>query len=166
LPKELDVNTRRATIADAPLFQSFVRRLYDEVTSMTSDPMLAASGGTFVDNWMSWFNLHIERESGLVLFGLDPEPAGFIAAYVSPPIFGAEMFPLVGVIGLWWVDGAHRRHGIGRHLLVEAEGWLRQGGMKFVETHYMTAARNAETLWRDAGYAPYFVAARKALSAK
>lgn len=158
------MNTRRATIADAPLFETCVRRLFDEVTSMTSDPMLTASGGSFVDNWMSWFNLHVDRETGLVLFGLDPEPTGFIAAYVSPPIFGAEVFPLVGVIGLWWVDGAHRRHGIGQRLLDEAEAWLRAGGMKFVETHYMTAARNADALWRSAGYAPYFVAARKSLA--
>jgi GNAT superfamily N-acetyltransferase len=158
------LDTRRATIADALLFESFVRRLYDEVASMTHDPMLVASGGTFAANWMAWFNLHVERETGLVLFALDPAPAGFIAAYVSPPIFGGEVFPLVGVIGLWWVDAAHRRHGIGRRLLDGAEAWLRAGGMKFVETHYMTAARNADALWRAAGYVPYFVAARKPLA--
>ncbi len=157
------METRRATIADAPLFESFVRRLYDEVASMTHDPMLAASVGAFHDNWMSWFNLNVERDSGLVLFGLDPEPAGFIAAYVSPPIFGAEVYPLVGVIGLWWVDQPHRRRGVGQRLLEDAEGWLRAAGMKVVETHYMTAARNADALWREAGYAPYFVAARKPL---
>ena len=125
--------------------------------------VLAASVGAFHDNWMSWFNLHVDRETGLVLFGHDPEPAGFIAAYVSPPIFGAEVYPLVGVIGLWWVDQAHRRHGVGQRLLQDAESWLRAGGMKVVETHYMTAARNADALWREAGYAPYFVAARKPL---
>ena len=158
------LTTRRATIGDTPLFETFVRRLYEEVTSMTSDPMLAASGGSFLDNWMSWYQLHVGRETGLVLFGLDPQPTGFIAAYVSPPIFGSEVFPLVGVIGLWWVEAAHRRHGIGQRLLDEAEAWLRQGGMKVVETHYMTAARNADALWRSAGYAPYFVAARKSLA--
>ena len=156
---------RRAVVADAPLFESFVRRLFDEVKSMTSDPMLAASGPSFVSNWMEWFNLRVERESGLVLFGEDPQPAGFIAAYVSPPIFGAESFPLVGVIGLWWVDAAARRKGMGQRLLADAEDWLRQGGMKVVETHYMTAARNADHLWKAAGYAPYFVAARKTLGA-
>jgi GNAT superfamily N-acetyltransferase len=157
------VDTRRAVIADAPLFESFVRRLFGEVTSMTSDPLLAASGATFADNWMSWFNLHVDRESGLVLFGLDPDPVAFIAAYVSPPLFGAEVAPLVGVIGMWWVEASHRRHGIGQRLLAEAEAWLKKGGMKFVETHYMTAAHDADALWREAGYTPYFVAARKSI---
>jgi len=155
---------RRAVLADAPLFERFTRLLYDEVTATTHDPMLAASADTFVANWSSWFQLHVDRETGLVLLADDPEPAGFIAAYVSPPIFGSEIFPLVGVIGMWWVDARHRRHGIGQKLLDEAETWLRQSGMKFVETHYMSSARSAEALWKSAGYLPYFIAARKSLA--
>jgi len=157
------MTTRRATPADEQLFERFVRSLYEEVTRTTKDPMLAVSGDSFATNWMSWFQVHIGRETGLVLFGENPKPVGFIAAYVSPPIFGSELFPLVGVIGLWWVDAGHRRHGIGQQLLQQAEAWLREGGMKFVETHYMTSARSAEALWKSAGYLPYFVAARKPL---
>lgn len=157
------MNVRRASTGDAPLFEKFMRNLYDEVTATTQDPMLMASSASFVANWMSWFQLHVARETGLVLFGENPEPVGFIAAYVSPPIFGSEVFPLVGVIGLWWVEKAQRRHGIGQQLLDGAETWLREGGMQYVETHYMTSARSAETLWKSAGYAPYFVAARKPL---
>jgi len=155
---------RRAVLGDAPLFEKFARLLYAEVTATTHDPMLAASADTFVANWSSWFQLHVGRETGLVLIADNPEPAGFIAAYVSPPIFGSEIFPLVGVIGMWWVDARHRRHGIGQQLLDEAETWLRQGGMKFVETHYMSSARSAEALWKRAGYMPYFIAARKSLA--
>jgi GNAT superfamily N-acetyltransferase len=158
------MNIRRATTGDAPLFEKFMRSLYDEVTATTQDPMLMASSESFAANWMSWFQLHVARETGLVLFGENPTPAGFIAAYVSPPIFGSEVFPLVGVIGLWWVDQEQRRHGIGRQLLDGAETWLREGGVQYVETHYMTSARSAETLWKSAGYAPYFVAARKPLA--
>ena len=155
---------RRAVVADGSLFETFTRQLYSEVTATTEDPFLSASAETFVANWASWFQLHVVRETGLVLIGENPEPAGFIAAYVSPPIFGSEMFPLVGVIGLWWVDAAHRRHGLGRQLLDQAETWLRQGGMKFVETYYMRSARSAEMLWQSAGYMPYFIAARKSLA--
>ena len=158
------MSVRRATPADGQLFDRFVRSLYDEVTRTTDDPMLTASGDSFIANWMSWFELHVGRETGLVLFGENPQPIGFIAAYVSPPIFGSEMFPLVGVIGLWWVDAKQRRHGIGQQLLDQAEAWLREGGMQFVETHYMTSAHSAETLWKSAGYVPYFVAARKPLA--
>jgi GNAT superfamily N-acetyltransferase len=157
------MSVRRATSAEGPLFEKFLRNLYLEVTQATRDPMLAASGDSFIANWMSWFQVHVDRETGLVLFGENPDPVGFIAAYVSPPIFGSEVFPLVGVIGLWWVDAGHRRHGIGRALLDQAETWLREGRMHFVETHYMTSARSAETLWKSAGYEPYFVAARKPL---
>jgi len=155
---------RRAVLADAPLFERFARELYNEVTATTQDPMFAASADSFVANWASWFQLHVGRETGLVLIGANPDPAGFIASYVSPPIFGSEFFPLVGVIGMWWVDPKHRRHGIGQQLLDQAETWLRQGGMKFVETHYMSAAQSAEALWKRAGYVPYFIAARKPLA--
>ncbi|HTT10974.1 MAG TPA: GNAT family N-acetyltransferase [Burkholderiaceae bacterium] len=155
---------RRAVTADAPLFERFTRQLYAEVTASTHDPFLSASADSFVVNWASWFQLHIGRETGLVLIAEDPAPAGFIAAYVSPPIFGSEIFPLVGVIGMWWVDAGHRRHGIGRQLLDQAETWLRQGGMKYVETHYMRSAHSAEALWQSAGYMPYFIAARKSLA--
>ena len=158
------MNVRRASTGEAPLFERFMRSLYSEVTATTHDPMLTASAESFVANWISWFQLQVARETGLVLFGENPEPVGFIAAYVSPPIFGSEVFPLVGVIGLWWVDAEHRRSGIGRKLLDEAEQWLRAGGMQFVETHYMTSAQSAQTVWKNAGYQPYFVAARKALT--
>lgn len=159
------MTVRRATSTEGRLFEQCLRNLYAEVAATTQDPMLTASASSFIENWMSWYQLHIGRETGLVLFGEDPQLSGFIAAYVSPPIFGSELFPLVGVIGLWWVDAKHRRHGIGRQLLDQAEAWLREGGMKFVETHYMTSAQSAEALWKSAGYAPYFVAARKALTA-
>lgn len=157
------MNVRRAATGEAPLFEKFMRNLYDEVTATTQDPMLMESSESFVANWMSWFQVHVARETGLVLFGENPAPVGFIAAYVSPPIFGSEVFPLVGVIGLWWVEKEQRRHGIGRQLLDGAETWLREGGMQYVETHYMISARSAETLWKSAGYTPYFVAARKPL---
>jgi ribosomal protein S18 acetylase RimI-like enzyme len=155
---------RPATLADAPLFEDFARKLYSEVTATTHDPFLTASTDAFVANWMSWFQLHVGRETGLVLIGESPSPVGFIAAYVSPPIFGSEIFPLVGVIGMWWVDAGHRRQGLGARLLQQAETWLREGGMQFVETHYMSSAQSAETLWNGAGYAPYFIAARKSLA--
>jgi len=155
---------RPAVVADAPLFEKFTRALYDEVTATTQDPMLAASADSFLTNWSSWFQLHVGRETGLVLFAENPEPVGFIAAYVSPPIFGSEIFPLVGVIGMWWVDARQRRHGLGQQLLDQAEAWLRKAGMKVVETHYMSSARSAETLWQSAGYTPYFIAARKPLA--
>lgn len=146
------------------MFERFVRSLHAEIVATTRDPLFSASAEGFVANWQAWFKLHVGRETGLVLFGEDPQPVGFIAAYVSPPIFGSEVFPLVGVIGLWWVDAAHRRHGIGRELLDRAEAWLRDSGMQFVETHYMSSAHSAEALWKSAGYAPYFVAARKPLA--
>jgi ribosomal protein S18 acetylase RimI-like enzyme len=158
------MTVRRATLAEAPLFEQFTRNLFEEVTSTTQDPLLSASADSFIANWMSWFQLHVGRETGLVLLGENPKPVGFIAAYVSPPIFGSEVFPLVGVIGMWWVDAQHRRHGIGQQLLEQAEAWLREGGMRFVETHYMSSAHSAETLWKSAGYKPYFIAARKPLA--
>ena len=158
------MTVRRATLSEASLFERFTRNLYDEVATTTRDPLLTASAESFVANWLSWFQLHVGRETGLVLLGENPEPVGFIAAYVSPPIFGSEVFPLVGVIGLWWVETKHRRHGIGRQLLDRAEAWLREGGLRFVETHYMSSAHSAEALWKTAGYAPYFVAARKPLA--
>jgi ribosomal protein S18 acetylase RimI-like enzyme len=154
---------RRATLADGELFGKLIRNLYDEVADAANDPLLTASGEAFIANWMSWFELQVGQQTGLVLFGEDPKPVGFIAAYVSPPIFGSDVFPLVGAIGLWWVDSQHRRHGIGRQLLDQAEAWLRENGMKYVETHYMSSARSAEALWKSAGYTPYFVAARKPL---
>ena len=158
------MRVRRATAAETPLFEEFTRKLYDEVTATTHDPLFTASADSFVANWVSWFQLHVARETGLVLIGENPEPAGFIASYVSPPIFGSEIFPLVGVIGLWWVDARQRRHGLGQQLLDQAEKWLREGGMQFVETHYMSSARSAEALWISAGYKPYFIAARKSLA--
>ena len=79
------MKVRRATAADAPLFEEFTRKLYDEVTATTHDPLFTASADSFVANWVSWFQLHIARETGLVLIGENPEPAGFIASYVSPP---------------------------------------------------------------------------------
>jgi GNAT superfamily N-acetyltransferase len=154
---------RRATASDAPLFERFIRNLHAEIVATTQDPLFSANAAFFVANWMSWFHLHVARETGLVLFGGDPQPAGFIAAYISPPIFGSEVYPLVGVIGLWWVDAQHRRQGVGRQLLEGAEAWLRENGMTRVETHYMTSAQSAEALWRQEGYEPYFVAARKNL---
>src|SRR5262249_8165952 len=60
---------RRAALADAPLFEKFTRALYDEVTATTRDPMLAASADSFLSNWQSWFQLHVGRETGLVLVG-------------------------------------------------------------------------------------------------
>lgn len=158
------MTVRRATLADSALFGSLMRALYDEVARTANDPLLTANGESFAANWMSWFEIQVGQQTGLVLFGENPEPVGFIAAYVSPPIFGSETFPLVGVIGLWWVDAQHRRSGIGRELLDQAEAWLRENGMKYVETHYMTSARSAEALWKHAGYTPYFVAARKSLA--
>ena len=157
------MSVRRATAEEGPLFEKFMRSLYEEVALTSNDPLLTANAEWFVANWISWFQLHVERDTGLVLIGENPQPVGFIASYISPPIFGSEVFPLVGVIGLWWVDAQHRKHGIGQQLLNEAEAWLRQNGMKLVETHYMSSARSAEALWKDAGYTPYFVAARKSL---
>jgi GNAT superfamily N-acetyltransferase len=158
------MNIRRATLNDAALFEQCTRNLFEDVIATTRDPLLTASAESFITNWMSWFQLHIGRETGLVLLGENPQPVGFIAAFVSPPIFGSEVFPLVGVIGMWWVHAEHRRHGIGKQLLDQAESWLRDGGMRFVETHYMSSAHSAEALWQSAGYRPYFIAARKPLT--
>jgi len=158
------MNIRRATLADAALFEQFTRNLFEEVIAATQDPLLSESAESFITNWMSWFQLHIGRETGLVLIGENPQPVGYIVAFVSPPLFGSEVFPLVGVIGMWWVHAEHRRHGIGQQLLDQAEKWLRDGGMRFVETHYMSSARSAEVLWQSAGYKPYFIAARKPLT--
>jgi len=73
------MTVRRATLSEAPLFERFTRNLYDEVATTTRDPLLTASAESFVANWLSWFQLHVGRETGLVLLGENPEPVGFIA---------------------------------------------------------------------------------------
>jgi len=79
---------RRATPADGQLFDRFVRSLYDEVTQTTNDPMLTASGDSFIANWMSWFELHVGRETGLVLFG------ALVSVYRPRIVFGNRALAL------------------------------------------------------------------------
>lgn len=159
------VRLREATQSDRSLFERFVRNLHGETAATTSDPLLAANAQWFVANWLAWFDAQVGSESGIVYIAEQADPLGFVAASVGPPLFGSETFPLVGVIGLCWVEQGARHKGIGRTLLEQAECWLRGKGLAYVETHFMAGSGDSESLWRKVGFTPYFIAARKPLGA-
>jgi len=155
---------REATSSDRGLFERFVRCLHGETAAATSDPMLAANAEWFVSNWLAWFDAQVGSDTAIVYFAEETEPLGFIAASLGPPLFGSETFPLVGIIGLCWVEEKARHKGLASRLIEEAEGWLRDKGLTYVETHFMAGGTGeTEALWRKVGFTPYFVAARKSL---
>jgi ribosomal protein S18 acetylase RimI-like enzyme len=50
------------------------------------------------------------------------------------------------------VAATHRRQGIGRALLDEAEAWARRGGVKKIELHVFPYNEGALALYEQTGY--------------
>jgi GNAT superfamily N-acetyltransferase len=74
--------------------------------------------------------------------------AGWLHAAISESV---EADPYVAIVGLV-VDRGHRRHGIGRRLLAEAEKWAREQRCTVVRLRSSAARTAAHRFYEHVGY--------------
>jgi len=69
----------------------------------------------------------------------------------------------VGNIILCWVEDEHRKSGLARQLVQQAETWFKQHDIEVVELSYMPQNIPAEIAWASLGYTPFRVFSYKKL---
>lgn len=89
----------------------------------------------------------------VVLLALvDDQPIGFVEVGLRSHADGCDGRRPVGFIEGWWVDGPHRRRGVGGALIGAAEAWARERGCREMASDTWTDDRRSQKAHRALGY--------------
>lgn len=99
----------------------------------------------------------------LLLAELDGMPAGFLYGRCEKPFILESPIPRIGHVSIVYVEPTARRRGVARALLAAAEARFRAQGCPYVQLSYLAGNREAEAAWRELGFTPFRVHARKPL---
>ena len=149
---------RRATAADLPALGLLWEEFMDYHRDI--DPNYARVDDA-TERWFSFIEPKFDDEDWRFLVAeCDSGLVGFVCAMIRehPPVFRSTRHGYIESIA---VAGAHRRQGIGRRLMREAELWLRSKGI--TEINANIDARNPKSLglFNSRGFDPWLVVKRK-----
>ncbi|OPZ58911.1 MAG: putative acetyltransferase [Deltaproteobacteria bacterium ADurb.Bin510] len=153
---------RPATRADLPELQTMLSALVAELAA-TGEDYLQELDAHWQDEVQLKLRLALESPDGALLIR---PAAGFIGLSSARPFISCGLVRQVGYIELCWVAPEFRRSGLGRQLVLAAEGWFAARGLDYVELHYLNASQTAAGFWQACGYAPFRQACRRRLDAR
>jgi len=96
--------------------------------------------------------LQRDPDAEILVYDLDETPIGLCIVRIdrAPPILEETERAEITDLG---VRPSHRRHGIGRLLVAEAQAWVRDRGVARIEIQVATGNREGQAFWRSIGYA-------------
>ena len=102
------------------------------------------------------------RHAQLLVCTVDQQVVGTISCHIFDK--PAVRLNPVGVIYSLWVDEAHRKQGIAKHLLANTETFLKNSGVQSIQVGWDSPNQLAAHWWQARGYKPYEVIASKNIS--
>lgn len=128
------VTIRPARIADAPAIATLTKQLgYDVEPSAVADRLS---------------RLLLRQDQQFLLAEDDGRPIGWIHMLVAEFVDSGAFVVIGGLV----VDRDHRKQGIGRRLLAQAEEWAVQNGCSIVRLWSSTPRTDAHAFYERAGY--------------
>jgi GNAT superfamily N-acetyltransferase len=128
------ISIRLARVSDAEVIARLTAQLGYEVGSSTVSARLS--------------RILARADQRFLVAECDGQPVGWLHAVISEYV-EADAFVLVG--GLV-VNRLHRRKGIGRMLMLEAEEWARQRGCSFVRLWSSSVRTASHRFYQQLGY--------------
>jgi ribosomal protein S18 acetylase RimI-like enzyme len=146
--KETSITFRLATGDDLERVEPLWRALYEHQKANGMFLEIPADG---YQHWAASMKPVLGRFACLLLAEGEAELCGFLAGRIRtlPPYFGGYT---VGFISEVYVDGSHRKQGIGAEMVTRAVAWFAENGISRVELQVIMNNEPARRLYRQLGW--------------
>ena len=153
---------RSAAKNDVPKLVEWMGKLVSHVRVSSADPYVWNLQEGHEKHYQPWFEKAIDSaDIAIYVAEHNHAPVGFVLGIITAPFIKSSVIRNIGQIELCWVDALYRKQGIAADLVRELENWFKQKNIVYVDLQYLMGNMEAELTWKQLGYLPYRVTARK-----
>jgi len=140
----------------------WMRKLMSHVQVSSVDPYVSNLEQGYDSHYDPWFREAMDLETIAIYIAEENDiPVGFVLGRVTEPYIRHSAVKRIGQIELCWVEPLYRRRGIATILVRQLETWFINKNIRYVDLQYLLGNVEAEHSWKQMGYLPYRIAARK-----
>jgi hypothetical protein len=159
------MKTRKAKKEDIPILCSWINKLVQHVSIVTSDEYLFAANKINTVELFKTIQKDIKSPKSVIIIGeINKKPICFIKGSIGKSFVSDSKIKQIGYIEMCWIEPTERKKGIARQLECNLVSWFKNKMIKYVDVNYLIGNKDAEKVWKKLGYKPYRIASRKNIS--